>query len=335
VGSPAIGFKSYWQFGREATWDTAATATTRLPFLTLGPEPNLGVTPSRLINSGVDNPENFVGIGQRNRLQGTTEFQYENFLRLIDCLMGTASFGSNGGTTTGPVSTIYTHAFKQRAIVNSLTNQMSIGDVPAGQVERLRGAKVMEMRLSGSRAFGGDEGIVSCEVSMLGRTYETAQAPAGTPAVPAYRPVLFQHLTTVLDGSGDAADLRALWSFDLTIRNALAENRLDVMPTGLEPVRNGWTEILLKLETEYQVKTLRDRYRALTEGGLSLTFDEPGATGRQVVLDIPKAHQVEPHSLGVPDMDVLRQTSVWRAKSDGGSPASGITITVKNTESAI
>jgi len=335
MGSPAIGFRSYWQFGREATWDAAATATHRIPFITLAPEPNKGVTPSRLINTGVDNPENFNIIGQRNRLRGTTEFQYENFLRLIDAVMGTASFGSNGGTTTGPVSTIYTHTFKQRALLNSLTNQASIGDVPAGQVERLQGSKVTELRLAGSRAFGGDEGVASLDVATLGRTYATGVSPTGTPTVPTYRPVLFSHLTTVLDGSGDAADLRALWSFELTIRNTIAENRLDVMPNGLEPLRNGWTEILLKLETEYQSKTLRDRYLALTEGALQLIFTEPGVTGRRITLDIPKANQVEPHSLGVPDMDVLRQTSMWRAKSDGGSPATGITITVENTESAI
>lgn len=140
---PGLGHKSFMQFRREDTYGTAPTlgATNRLEIISQNIQPVVGVIRDPSLNNQPSRRALYKG-GYLYRGTIVTRLNYVGMLPLIDAVMGTATYGVAGSASTGPVSTIYTHVFKEGSLVNSYTIELGEGDIPTGKVQQLKGAKV-------------------------------------------------------------------------------------------------------------------------------------------------------------------------------------------------
>jgi hypothetical protein len=333
MGSPGFPYLSFFQFGRESTWNTAVACTNRIPILPgFQPRSEAG----RIFSPAFDGKRNpvtaYIG-GKRSRLTAEFELTYTGMLLLIDGLMGTATFGNNGGTTSGAGP--YTHTFIQRLIYNSYTLQFGIGDVPATKCEQIAGAKIQEATFSCSGAFDSHEAVVRVRFVFIGGNYSTNVTPTSLSAA-APDPALFYHCTNDTDGSGDAADDVQIRGFELVVRNFLTENRfiLEATNPGVlkEPLLTGKkSEIIMTIMEEFRTKTILESFWntyatsspviRFTSGTKDITFTLPVAAISETPEHDPTGD------------DIIIQNVKWRAL-DGGSN-SGLTIVVNNAQSLI
>lgn len=330
MGTPGRGFNSFLQIGREATWATAVAATRRIPVRVLSPKPEQGVVKSQAIDGKITRSAMYAG-GQRGGAEIEFELTYEGLALILDGVMGTAAFGSAGGTVVG--TNPYTTTYKQRDIVNSYTCELSMGAIPVGKCERLVGGKISELTIKGSAGLNPDDAICICRAKLIGQAYQTNQTPTGALTAVAPLPVLFHQMSTDADGTSDVTADVVLKSWEISIKNALADSRWGGgSALILEPLRNSYIESTIKVVKEFQTRVALDAYLALTQGNPNLVFTS-GA--RSIQFSIPKAYQVTPHVHDMNGPQLLEESFGWEAIDDGGSPSSGLTIVTVNTEPSI
>lgn len=259
MASPGINAKSYMQWGREATWGTAVAATKRLGILSHTVEQDitqkhLDTLTGTMVKTGI--------VNVNERASGDIELYgtYNDLMMFIDGVMGTATFGSNGGADTG--SNPYTHTFTNGKEFNSsFTIELIEGNIPASQCQRLVGAKITKLVLKGT---AGE--ICTMTLSVVAQKKQTGQTPTAALTANASILILASHAGTSDNGSGSdsAADI-VIKSFEMTIDAGLDDKRMDCSSAYIiEPIRNGLTTAKLKMTQEFRTKSAMDDYIAAT-----------------------------------------------------------------------
>jgi tail tube protein len=326
VAEHGKSYKRFLQFGRDSAgnWGSAATTVNhRAPILSF----TRGVSREVIYSSAMDGTRfRQVAYQGAKRVRPTiqTELTYTGLLLFLDGLMGTDTFGANGGTTgAGPP---YTHTFKMSGLptgaglFNSFCLEAGMGDIPAGKVERFTGAKIARATIAGS-----SHERLTLRLELIGKDHATNVTPTGALTSATQDCVLFDQMSSFNDGTGTTGDLI---SFELTIDNALsvrdyASELID------EPLASSHASATLRIVEEFQSRSAIDAHVALTQGAPALTF----TSGSKVfTISMPKAYISDSPE---PEGDRMTQSLLWTPIGDDGSPETYLTMTMTNTQSSI
>lgn len=324
-----VGHDCYIQFGREATYGTAVAATRRFNVVSAEMQGERGKVRTDAITDTRNRKDIFSGP-QSGKLSLSLEADYEGQLHLWDALMGTATYGSNGGTATG--TNPYTWTFIQRMLFSSYTIQLTT-NIPSGKCDRLSGAKLESVKLSGSG--GMDVKPLKLDMEFHGTKVETNQTPTGALTANAALPIMFHHCDTANfdSGTADSAGTERLRGFELSIKNNLALGRFYGADTRDEPLGDDFAETQLKWTLEFGSKTAIDEYLANTSGAPIIKFAAPTGT-KSLQISMPAGYIVTPIGRPVDRYGILTQEFTYEAVHNTGI-SSGVGITVINSESTI
>lgn len=327
---PGFGHEAYMQLGREATYGTAVANTRRWNIVSADMRGERGKVRSDVLTDTVNRKDIFNGP-QIGRCSLSLEADYEGQLHLWDGAMGTATYGSNGGTSSG--SGTYTWTFIQRMLASSYSLQLAT-NIPSGKCDRLLGAKIKSLKLSG--AAGMESKPLKLDVEFVGTKVETNQTPTAALSANSALPIFFHHCDTAnfKAGTADSAGADRLRSFEFSLTNALAE-RFYGADTIDEPLRDGYSETQLKWTMEFTSRTAIDEYltASTTTGAPIIKFAAPTGT-KSLQISMPKGVIVTPIGRPVDRFGILTQEFTCEAVHDTSS-GSGVTVTVVNSESTI
>jgi hypothetical protein len=324
MGFPGRMFQGFFQFGRESIWGTDVAATHRLRFLKLTPEPTLETIDSDVMDGTGLLLSRYAG---KKVVKFTTEHEltHTNFLPIWDLLMGTGTFGNRGGATTGPAGADYTHVFKHKDLLNSVTAEIGMGDPnnsPPSKVEQVVGAKLVAANLSGAFHERG-----RARLTWEGKDYSNGVTPTSLASPATNDCVLFDSLSAFNDGIGSTGDLLG---FELAVDNKapgrdFASSLID------EPIRQDFPEMSLMIREEFQSKAALDAQLAKTSGVPSLTF----TSGAKILtLAFGAADLTEPVTREPEGRGRIIQNLNWKPVA-AGSPSTYLTVTQVNTQATI
>jgi hypothetical protein len=330
MASPGLGFKSYLQWGRETTYGTVAAATKRIGILRQNISVQMKQVKSGLLTGNFIR-QDIYNVQQKTAGQIEVYLTYADLQMLFDGLMGTNTFASNGGTTTG--ANPYTHVFTEsHEFHNSFTLELIEGNIPASKCQRILGAKITGVTIRGEA-----NDIVHCTFDVVGQTYQDNQTPTGALSANTPVMVLTQHgsvgdTATAYDGSGDAAANLVLKSFELTIKNMIDESRDIVgLSTIGEPIRNGFPMSQMKFHREFRTLASLDAYIARTNQNPSLVFTN--TSNFQFTMEMDVAAVVDENH-GIDSDGIIFQDVTLEAIFDAGN-TTGSKVSIKNTQSTI
>lgn len=330
MGQPGRGHKGYFQFGREATWGTAVVATHRLPYVSCDTRPVGGTVESEMMNAS----RWLQGIYKGPVYYETTlvlELWYAGMLLLLDGIQGTATFGANGGTTTG--SNPYLHTITGQDVLNSYTFEIIEGNIEAGKCQRLVGAKIDKAVISGAKGVGADA-ICRLTLTLLSKSYQTDQTPTTSLTAIAALPVMFHETTTVQDGTADIAADIVLQSFSVSIDNRLARRQTTSIDI-LEPVPEGFCDITIQLQKELHTSTSLDAFQAFTAASANQPSLLIGpSSSKRVTILVPGTANIVAYNHPVTGAGIIMQDVTWKPFR-AGTAAGPLTITVENTQATI
>jgi len=329
MAGEALGLRSYFQFGLEATYGTAVAATKRLGYVTSRTTVNPGVILDPTLDNSVSRTAQYQGR-KRFRTVVRTRLDYEGQLLLWDALFGTATFGSVGGTTTG--ASPFVHTFVEKTLLNSLTLQLIEGDPSAltNDCSRAAGAKLIGVTVRGEQG-DGERGVGYADWEFTSKTYDEDILSTGALSAPAAKPVLYQEATTFDDGTADAAADVKMRSYEFSIRNPVEEEGVIGSATIEEPFRNNFVEVKARFTKLYKTKTLHAAANAFTAGSPKLVFGS--AATKRITFDIGTAN-VEVYEHPVTGYGAVLQEVTWNAIKDVTN-ASAMKLVVENTQSTI
>lgn len=323
------GHDCYLQIGREATWKTAVANTRRFNVLSANVHGERGKVRSDAIVA-TRNRKNIFAGPQIGRATVSLEADYEGQLHLWDAILGTATYGANGMTVTGAGP--YTWVGKQRELFSSYAAQF-VTNVPSGKCDLLIGAKLNKFTLGGSVGF--DSKPVNVALEFVGASVTTNTAITAGLSANSALPIMMHHIDTAnfKPGTADAAGADRLRSFELSITNNLAEYFYGA-DTIEEPVADNFADTSLKWTIEFASRTAIDEYLANTAGAPIIKFAAPTGT-KSLQISMPVGYIVTPIGRPVDRYGVLTQEFTYEAVDDGGSPSSGVTVTIVNAEATL
>jgi hypothetical protein len=327
---PGIGYKSYFQFGREAVYGTGVAATHRLPVKSIRPRYQQGLIRSNVLNNRVARSDIYEG-GENVRVEIEFEMCYTGRLFLLDGLFGTATYGANGCAPIGGGP--YTYGFTPLEVLNSYTLELIMGNIPAGKCEQVVGAKISEASFRCAAGLEPEDGVMNCRMTFVGKSVTTNVTPTGALTATTPDPVLMHHMTADDTGTADSSSSVNLLDFELTMRNALADQRFYMGSQNIdEPIRNGFLESVLRVRQEFQTRTALDEYLARTKGTPTLTFSTgASATFSINVYDaVMRSFDHEASQAGV-----LEQTFEYEGTDDGSGSGGGVGISVTNNQATV
>jgi len=323
---PARMFNGYLQIGREATYGSAAAATHRYRVISVTPEPA-----GEHIESDVMDGTGLLLYrypGKKTvRFTVELELTHTNFLILWDTLMGTQTFGSAAtGVTTGPSGSDYTHVFKHKDILNSLTCQIGMGDpdnAPPTKCERVLGGKILQANFAANF-----HERVRARLVIEGQDYDTNNTPTSLASPAANDCVLMDSLSAFNDGIGSSGNVLG---FELSIDNK-TPGRDYAARLIAEPIRQDFPEMMLTIREEFQGRAALDAQLAATAGALttgapSLTF----TLGAKVLTMAFGSAHLQPVKRDPEGKGRILQSLQWKPIS-AGSPATLLTVTQVNTQ---
>lgn len=327
--------KTYVQFAREATYGTKPTITHLLACTQAHARPLVGKNKARNLTGNI-NRAAITNIGEMALLTLEFDLCYTGQLYILDGLLGTATYGSNGGATTG--ANPYTHIFREEDLFNSYSFEVIRGNVPSGKCELVTGAKLDTATIRWVASLDGDDAKGRATLNYIGRRFQTDQTPASGLSFPTYDPVIFHHAGagTVDDGSGDTAADIVVSEFEVSIDNKLARDFGMNSTSGqylIEPQRDDRPETMFKMTAEFRSKTLMDSYIAGTESSPGMRFV---SGSKEALFDMGKAylmtHEKPPRGAGK-----IRQEFEWHPIDDAVSAGNntGLKITIINAQATI
>jgi len=323
TGPPGQGYKYFLQLGRETAgnYGVAVAATHRYRVLSLRPEVSSGLIDSDV----VDGTGLLLGryLGKKSvGFVAEVELTHTNFLFLWDLALGTGTYGSSGGATTGPVGADYTHTFKHKDLLNSVTAQLGIGDIPTAKCERATGCKLAQVAISGSFHTR-----MIATLTFRGQNYETNVTPTALAAPAAQDCVLFDSMSAFNDGIGSTGTILGL---DLAIDN-MTPDRDHANVLIEEPLRQDFPTMSMTVREEFQSRSALDAQLAMTSGVPSFTF----TSGAKILtLAFGAAHLTDPVLREPEGRGRVVQPLVWKPIA-AGSPATYLTVTQVNTQATI
>jgi hypothetical protein len=330
---PGLGHRSYIQFGlKETTYGTfqiPAGPGYKQEVISWDVEPNIAV---------IQDPSLYAQPSRRAIYQGPynvkgtfkVRLNYEGLLELFRAAFGTYA---NTLVETG----VRDHKFSEASLLNSYSFEVAIGDVTAGKVFRLLGAKIVALKVSG-KAGTGDDAMLMAEFTVLGKDYVSNQTPTGSLNFPPVFPVLFHQGITMDDGTADAASSVRIRSFEVTYENPHTEDRFYLGSLTMdEPLRQDFLVARWRLEQEFTTLTQWDAARAFTLMTPQLIFQHPTTIGvsskREFELRSNKA-QVTDFGAPVQGYGVVISTITMEAYQDP-TDVSALFARFRNTEAAL
>jgi hypothetical protein len=171
---PGLGHKSYLQMGPESVYGIAAPCTAKLEVLNIKLDPSIGV---------IQDPSLYAKQSRRALYQGGFAFKgtfavranYEGMLELMRAISGTY----DGGNVAPGETTVWDHKFTEGPTLRSYTLELGLGDVPATKVNRIVGAKLLNVVIRGTAGQGADA-MLQAEFTVAAKSMTTAATPTGT-----------------------------------------------------------------------------------------------------------------------------------------------------------
>lgn len=332
MGYAGMEHQTYVQFEREATWGTKPTITHALAATRVHARPLIGKAKARNL-TGKISPAAITALGEMALVTLEFDICYTGQLLWWDALMGTATYGSNGGATSG--ANPYTHVFREENYHNSLSLEVIRGNIPDGKCELITGAKIDKANLVWVASLDGDEAKGHASIEMIARRFQTDQTPASAIAQPSYDPVIFGHASTVEDGTSDTDAEIVLRRFEFSYDNKLARDFGMNSAVGkylVEPIRNDRPEAVFKMVSEFRSKSAMDLYIANTEANPKMYF---ASSSKEFRLEMAKAYMMT-HEKPPTDGKIMQEFE-WHPIDDGAGSSNntGVSLTVINAQSAI
>lgn len=324
----ALGHDCYLQIGREATWSSTVAASRRFNIVNGTMMGERAKVRTDALTAFRNRSAIYAGP-QIGRANVTLEADYEGQLHLWDAMLGTATFGSNGMTSTG--TNPYTWTGIQRNLFSSYSLQL-ITNVPSGKCDRMGGAKLNKFTLGGSTGF--DAKPLKMDLEFVGASVATNVSPTGALTANTALPIMMHHVDTgtFKSGTADTAGTERLRSFELSITNGLAEYFYGA-DTIQEPVADEYATTQLKWTIEFATQTAIDEYVANTQGAPIIKFAAPTGT-KSLQISMPKGYIVTPVGRPVDRYGILTQEFTYEAIHDSGT-VSGVAITIINAEATL
>lgn len=269
---PSRGHKSYLAYGREANWGTLATITHKTEVISANFTPSIGVIRDPSLYDAVSRRGLYKG-GQLWRFSFVTRGNYAGIMLLIDGVFGTATFGANGGATTG--SGPYTHTFKEGANLNSYSMEF-VQDVPSGKGFIVQGAIITGLVIRGV-AGQGDDAMLQFEWTGLAKDMISNDDPTVLANYPPVLPILYHQGTTVDTGllaTETAANIR-LRNFEFKLENPVHDDRFYVGAVNIDqPIRSNFIAPTWRFTTEFVTRDMYDAARAFGAVTPKLIFSD-------------------------------------------------------------
>lgn len=326
---PGKGHDHYIQIGREAVWGTDVAATRRLNVVSTDMGPVFGKVRSDTITAARNRAQILLGPGF-GRASIEVDALFTSQLHLWDAAFGTATYAADGGTMAGVGPYVWT--FKQRALFNSYTIE-GVTNIPAGKADQLVGAKLNRFRFSGSTGLDAKPCRLATE--WIGKTWSDNVTPTGALTATTPISVMPGHIdTAALDvGTADAAGLGRLKSFEFAIDNKLTDDRYYGAATMDEPLTDDYAETTCKWAMEFTSNAALDEYIANTAGNPTIKFAQSANVYIQFAMGA--GYIVTPVNRPINRWGILTQEFGYEAVDDGGSPSTGLTVTISTTEATI
>lgn len=317
---PGIGAKSYIQIGKESIYGTAVAATKKIEVVSFDVAPQIGF---------IEDPSLYNQPSRRGFYQGGLLYQGKitmrlNFEGLLKFFEGV--FGSGVTTGAGP----YTHTFKEALNLPSYTIELIEGDVATGLEQELVGAKIVDMTIKGT-AGDGNDGMFLVECTVLAKDKVVGQTPTGALSYPAVLPALFHQMTTVDEGSDDAASSIRVTDLEVRIENKLAKRFYMGSLTPEEPIRNDFLEVTWRITQEFITTALFAKAKAFTVANLNFIWT---SGSRTFTLRSNQAN-LDAYGNPVENYGIISARSSWRAFYDATDLSALVAIFAGVNESAI
>lgn len=326
---PGKGHDHYIQIAREAVWGTDLAATRKLNVISTDMGPVFGKVRSDTITADRNRKQILLGPGY-GRATIELDALFTSQLHLWDAAFGTGTYAADGGTATGAGPYVWT--FKQRALFNSYVIE-AVTNIPAGKAEQLVGAKLNRLRFSG--ATGLDAKPCKLLTEWIGKSWSDNVTPTGALSVTTPISVMPSHIdTAALDvGTADAAGSDRLKAWEISIDNKLTDGRYYGAATMDEPLTDDFAETQIKWTMEFTSKTALDEYIANTAGNPTIKFAQSANVYIQFAMG--SGYIVTPINRPISRWGIYTQEFTYEAVDDGGSPSTGLTVTISTTESTI
>jgi hypothetical protein len=328
---PGMGFKSFLQLGIESTWGTAVAATHKFELIS----ENLTNSIGKILDPSLYNARSRRGRyqgGQIAKGQIKVRANYEGLMMLFDWAMGTATWGSVGGTSSAAPSP-YIHTFVEHSYLNSYTLQISKGDMPVGTCFTFPGAKCTGITFAG-KAGNGEDAMLTVTLDVISKPGLSSQTPTTNLVLAPIGPILCVQGTaaSLKDASGDTATGLRIRSFEVKLASKCAEDSYYVGALSAdEAIPNDFLDCSWTIEEEFLSKSLWDKAQAFTSGELALVFDN--TANYNLTLHSGTAY-VEDVSVPVSGAGIITQKVTYGADYNT-SDASALKISNTNTHATI
>lgn len=332
--NPGLGFNSKLLLAHEVTYATApAAAEAAVELISADINPRLSVIEDPSLSAS-QRSRRFIGQGgQFVEWSVKVRVGYEGMLSLFRMYWP--------AYTNATVDTIRDHTFKEGVSLLSWTMDFSWGNLPASKVTRLLGSYCTGFRISG-QAGSGEGAMLVLELSGVAQsvTPNTTPMTGGTFPTP-FGVIYHQQLRTTgnfKDGSGDAVDAIQLRSFEVASQAPHdAQRFLFGQLNAAQPVPNGFLDLTMNFEEEWQGTSLMAACLANTPTALKLFFQHPTTIGtvskRELQIDVTSPTAAE-FGTAVAGFGVITQRGGFRAQYSA-TDASLAVIRVRSTEAAM
>lgn len=267
------GYKSYIQFGLEATWGTGVPATNRLEIISMDINPDMGLIMDPSLNNSV---------GRRGLFQGGIVYRGTivircNFLGLSRIFK--ALFGVDGTSTLVETAVSWDNVFHDamtQLTVQSLTIEMIEGDILTGKCQRLLGAIINGCTIRGT-AGQGQDAMLQVELEILAKDKVVNFTPTAALTAPAVNPVMTKHGFTVDDGVTASGII--MQSFELAYKAPHADDRFFIGSLNpAEFIRSDFVGATWRFTQDLQTDDALEALQAFTAASPQLLF-RGGALG--------------------------------------------------------
>jgi hypothetical protein len=337
---PGIGHKCNVLFAKESTYGTAPGASTnKWEFASFRPAFDLGSVIDGNMNSASPSPRLAVQTLQVFRFTTRMRWAFEGYEALMRMLLPTYSQAT-------VESGVIDHTFKEGFLHSSCALDVSLDNIPSGQVLRCTGCKALNWSFTLTQGQG-DGAVIYKDIEWLAQNAALVAPMTGTPTIPV-QPFIPFHATLrtsgnikdalIASGAESSAFIRSLrvsMSNPHTVRGYLGSQLID------EPVRNGQTvgriDLELQWDANYQAAFAKALANTLQAGGLKFLLQHATTIGAaskreyEITAANPFPEEYPGPEVGI---DVITQRIGYRLLYDA-TALSSIVVRNRSTTAAL
>lgn len=330
MGNPAFGFNSYMQFARDATWGTFPTITKRYPIYSANARAVAGRIRPQILDGTLAQPSLVKGM-EMCELDLSMPLCYTGLNIIWDLIMGTATYGSNGGSSSG--SDPYTHGWAGFGLLlNSGSFEIIQGGVPASPARCVRctGMKVQRATIRVAAGIDIADQIARLDLKLIGYSLTENQTITSSLTSPTLDFVMQSHMNTLTD-IAQGVTTAATLDWELVI-DTMAKERPFLTGAGYisEPQREKRPNWTLTMTREFQVRTALTAFLANSGGAVQTIFSLGSTRGLQ--FDMTGAMATYPEN-PIEGEGWIKQKIVYEGQAD--VLGSTLAVTLTNSQATI